>query len=328
VYDAGQKVQCGISVSVNPEKAVLANLISQVLDAAKNLKQRGILYPWRHLRKMTFEEIIQQILLQHPEVTRKTVLERVRAEKSKTGGLIADATLLRLIAAEYGVEIPCDAVYDSKLSISQLIPDLNDVSVSGRVVAVYPVKTFGGKKPGKYASLVIVDADGVLRVMLWNDKADLVESGFLKTGQVARFSHGYTRADRNGKVELHLGDKSEVEVNPQKLQAETYPDISRFATKIKEIHEAQGSVNLVGAVRKVFPSSSFTRQDSSAGKVLRFTLADDTGEVTVVVWNEKADELEPRLKRNMTVELVNGRVKAASNGGFEVHVGSSTYVGV
>jgi replication factor A1 len=299
-----------------------------VLDAAKNLKQRGILYPWRHLRKMTFEEIIQQILLQHPEVSRETVLERLRAEKSKTGGLIADSTLLRLIAAEYGVEIPSEAVYDSKLSISQLMPELNDVAVSGRVVAVYPVRTFGGKKPGKYASLIIVDADGVLRVMLWNDKADLVESGFLKTGQVARFSHGYTRADRNGKVELHLGDKSEVEVNPKDLQAEDFPDISRFATKIKEINEAQSSVNLVGTVRKVFPVSIFTRQDSTAGKVLRFVLADDSGEVMVVVWNGKADELEPQLKWNVAVEVVNGMVKAATNGGFEVHVGSLTYVAV
>jgi ssDNA-binding replication factor A large subunit len=299
-----------------------------VLDAAKNLKQPRILYPWRHLRKMTFEEIIQQILLQHPEVTRKAVLERLRVEKGKTGGLIADATLLRMIAAEYGIEIPSDTVYDSKLSISHLVPNLNDVAVSGRVVAVYPAKTFGGKRPGKYASLIIVDADSVLRVMLWNDKADLVESDFLKTGQVARFSHCYTREDRNGKVELHLGDKSEVDVNPQDLQAENYPDIGRFATQIKEIREAQGSVNLVGVVRKVFPSSTFTRQDSTTGKVLRFTLADDSGEVTVVVWNEKADELEMQLKRNMTVELVNGMVKAASNGGFEVHVGASAYVGV
>lgn len=277
---------------------------------------------------MTFEEIIQQILLQHPEVTRETVLEKLRAEKDKTGGLIADATLLRLIAAEYGVEIPSEAVYDNKLSISHLMPELNDVAVSGRVVAVYPVKPFGGKRPGKYASLVIVDADGVLRVMLWNDKSDWVESGFLKTGQLARFSHGYTRADRNGKVELHLGDKSEVEVNPQDLQAEDFPDIGRFATKIKEVREVQGSVNLVGVVRRVFPSSTFKRQDSSAGKVLRFTLADDSGEVTVVVWNEKANELEPQLRRNIMVELVNGIVRAASNGGFEVHVGSSAYVGV
>jgi len=280
------------------------------------------------LEKMAREEIIQQILLQHPETTRETIIERLQTEKTKTNGLIADATLLRLIAAEYGVEIPCDAVYNHKLSISHLVPDLNDVAVSGRVVAVYPAKTFEGKKSGKYASLIITDADSVLRVMLWNDQANLVESDKVKTGQITRFSHGYTREDRNGKVELHLGNKSKVEINPQDLQAEDYPDISKFATKIKEITTKQRNIHIAGVIKKVFPASTFTRQDSTSGKVLRFTLADDSGEVTVVVWNEKAEELEQRLKRNVMVQLVNAKAKAASNGGFEIHVDSSTYVDV
>jgi ssDNA-binding replication factor A large subunit len=60
------------------------------------------------------------------------------------------------------------------------------------------------------------------------------------------------------------------------------------------------------------------------GKVLRFTLADVTGEVAVVVWNEKAEELEAVLKRDVQVQLVNAKVKTNS-GGFEVHVDASTY---
>jgi replication factor A1 len=276
---------------------------------------------------MTIDEIIQQILLQRPEITREAVLERLRTEKNKTSGLMEEATLLRLIAAEYGVEILAGTVYDRELSISRLVPDLNDVAVSGRVVAVYPARTFEGKKSGKYASLMVADGDGVLRVMLWNDKAGLVESGELKTGLVVRFSHGYTREDRAGKVELHLGEKSGVEVNPHDLRAEDYPSIGKFATKISDVTAAHGRINVVGVVQAVFPSSIFARQDLTTGKVLRFTLADDSGEVTVVVWNEKAEELEQRLKRNVAVQLVNAKAKAAPNGGFEIHVDSSTYVG-
>ena len=277
---------------------------------------------------MTTEEIIQQILSKRPEISREEVLERLKTEKSKTGGLIADATLLRLIAAKYGVEIPHDRVYDRKLSISHLVPNLNDVTVSGRVVAVYPPKTFEGERSGKFASLMIADKDGILRVMLWNDKVNLIESGELKTGQVTRFSHGYTREDRNGKAELHLSSKSEIEINPLNVKAEDYPSIGKFATKIKEITKAHKNIHLIGIVKEVFPSSTFTRQDLSTGKVLRFTLADSTGEVAVVVWNEKAEELEPYLKRNVKLQLVNAKVKATSSGGFEVHVDASTYVDI
>ena len=298
------------------------------MNAAKNLKQPESFIRNGTRQKMTPEETIQQILSQHPEVSRETILEKLRTEKNKTGGLIADATLLRLIAAEYGVEVSASIVYDRELSISRLVPNLNDVTVTGRVVAVYPARAFKGKKSGKYARLMIADKDGILRVMLWNDKADLVESCELKTGQVARFSHGYTREDRYGKVELHVGEKSIVEVNPHDAQAEDYPSIGKFATQISDITAAHKGIHVVGIIRTVFPSATFTRQDSTAGKVLRFTLADSTGEVTAVAWNEKAEELEPYLKRNMAVELVNAKAKAASNGGFEIHVGSSTYVGV
>ncbi|HLE74790.1 MAG TPA: OB-fold nucleic acid binding domain-containing protein [Candidatus Bathyarchaeia archaeon] len=277
---------------------------------------------------MTSEEIIQQILSKHPEISREEILETLKTEKNKTGNLIADATLLRLIAAKYGVEIFHDRVYDRKLSISHLVPSLNDVTVSGRVVAVYPVKTFEGKRSGKFASLVITDKEGILRVMLWNDKVSLIESGELKTGQVARFSHGYTREDRNGKAELHLSDKSVIEINPQNVRIEDFPSIGKFATKIKEITKAHKNIHLLGVVKEVFPSSTFTRQDQSTGKVLRFTLADSTDDVAVVVWNEKAEELEQSLKRNVELQLVNAKVKTASSGGFEIHVDASTYVDV
>ncbi|MCW4044430.1 MAG: OB-fold nucleic acid binding domain-containing protein [Candidatus Bathyarchaeota archaeon] len=277
---------------------------------------------------MNPEEIVQQILLRHPELTREAVMGRLQIEKDKTGGLIADATLLRLIAAEYGVKTSPGNVCDRTLSVGSLIPNLNDVTVAGRIVAVYPVKTFEGKKSGKYASLLVADADGVLRVMLWNDKAGLVESGKLEAGQVVRFVRGYTREDRDGKVELHVGEKSEVEINPSDLAPDGYPEISRFVAKISQMTEPQGNVHLAGTVRRVFASSTFTRQDLSVGKVLRFTLADDSGEIMVVAWNEKAEELEAVLSRNVKVQLVNAVVKASANDGFEVHVGAATCVRV
>ena len=278
---------------------------------------------------MSTEETIQQILLQRPEISREQVLEKLRATREKTGGLIADATLLRLVAAELGVQITQEnPACDHKLSISHLVPGLNDATVTGRVVAVYPLKTFGGAKPGKFASVTVIDTEGIVRVVLWNEKASVVESGELKVGCVACFSHGYTKEDRNGTVELHLGSKSEVEINPSNAKAEEYASISRFATKVNEITQTHKNVNLAGTVKKVFSSSTFTRQDQTTGIVMRFVLADDTGEITVVVWNEKAAELETTLKENAQVQLINGRVKTGSNGNIEVHVDASTYIGL
>lgn len=276
---------------------------------------------------MSCEELIQQILSKHPEVSRTQILESLESEKDKTGGLIADETLLRLIAARYGIKtIQRKAI--RRLSISDLVAGLNDVTVTGRVVAVYPPRTFTGKRSGKVANLIIADEDNTLRIVLWNDNVDSVESGELKTGKVVRFTHGYTRKDREGKVELHMGNKSQIEVDHETVKAEEYPSLGKFATKINAVTAAHNSIHLAGTVKEVFPASTFTRSDMSAGTVMRMKLADETGEIPVVVWNEKAEELEKAVKVNAGLQLVNARVKENGSGELEVHVNSYTYVEV
>lgn len=277
---------------------------------------------------MTTERIIKQILSMHPEISRKEILERLEREKRKTGGFISEGTLLRMIAAEFGVEIPQNEVLTPTISIGDLVPSLNDVTVVGRVVAVFPSKTFKGRKSGKIASLLVADKKGILRVVLWNDKTNLIDSCKLKVGQIIRFSHGYTKEDRSGRVELHIGDKGEIEINPKDAEAKDYPTISKFTTNIGEITHKQKNkkVHIRGTVKELFSISTFTRKDSSSGKVMRFMLADETGEITAVVWNEKADELEKTLKKGIGLQIVNAKVKKAIGEGLEIHIDSGTYL--
>jgi ssDNA-binding replication factor A large subunit len=276
---------------------------------------------------MTAKEIIERILSKHPQISRGEVLERLDKEKRKTGGFIADDILWRMIAAEFGVKT-LKEVHSPTLSICDLVTGLNDVTVVGRVVAVFPSKVFEGNRRGKVASLLIVDRNSVLRIVFWNDKTDLIESGKVKVGQVIRFFHGYVKEDYRGRVELHLRDRSEIEINPKNVNAKHYPTISRFVTKIGEmvLTNKKKKVNMTGTVRKLFSPSTFKRDDLSSGKVMRFIFADETGEIPVVVWDEKVDELEGKLKRCSKLQLVNAKVKEASSEGLEIHVNSGTYV--
>jgi replication factor A1 len=277
---------------------------------------------------MTTQDIIQKILEKNPEVNEEQILEKMQAEKSRTGGLLGDETLLRLIAARYGVEVQQNTIHNNgTLSTSRLFAGLNDVTVAGRLIAVFPARSFEGEKPGKFATLMIADSEGILRVVLWNDKADLVERGELKVGQAVRLLHGYTRQDRYAKVELHLGGKSQIEVEPQEKASE-YPATDKFTTKIGSLNKTSGNAHLSGTVKSVLGLKKFTRGDQSDGTVLRFTLADDSGEVTVVAWNEKAQELEKNLKANTCLQLGNAKVKETPNGTIEVHVDFTSFVNV
>lgn len=274
---------------------------------------------------MTPEEVVQAIMLKHPEITQEQIKENLAEEKNRAGGLLGDETLLRLIAAKYGVEITQNTVFNVNLSSGRLFAGLNDVTVAGRLIAIYPTRSFQGEKSGKFANLMIIDNDGVLRVVLWNEKAELIEKGELKAGQIVRLVHGYTREDRYGKVELHLGIKSNIEVDSEAKNSE-YPSLEKFATKISDLTNTYRNVHLVGRVKEVFASSMFTRGDMSDGTVLRFTLGDGSGVVNVVAWNEKAHELEKTLKPNLYLELVNAKVKETQGGLLEIHLDFGSFV--
>jgi replication factor A1 len=279
--------------------------------------------------KMTTQDLIQEIQRQNPLITQEQILEKLQAERSRSGGLIGDETLLRLIAAKFGVQVQQNTIQNSGvLSTSRLFAGLYDVTVAGRLIAVFPAKTFqGAEKSGKFATLMIADSAGLLRVVLWNEKAELVEKGELKAGQSVRLLHGYTREDRYGKTELHLGNKSQIEFESEAKTAE-YPSIDRFASKINTLTLESGNVTVSGEVKEVLGESTFIRSDTTVGTLTRLTLADDSGHVTVVFWNEKAAELENNLKANACLLLVNARVKEGQNGGIEVHVDSNTFINV
>jgi len=276
---------------------------------------------------MTSEKIIEQILSRHPEISREEITERLGKEKKRTGGFISDETLLRIIAAELGVEVSMEALLPT-LSIGDLIPSLSDATVVGRIVAVFPPTPFKKYKSGKVASLLIADKSGMLRVVLWNDKTNLIETGELKVRQIIRFSHGYTKEGRSGRVELHIGDKGGIQINPHDVEGKDYPTIGRFATKIGEMTQAHRNkrVSVIGTVKELFSASTFKRRDSSSGKVMRFILSDETGEIPVVVWNEKVEGLERRLMRGVGLQIVNAKVKKAIGEGLEIHVDAGTYV--
>lgn len=278
---------------------------------------------------MRASDIIGQITSKCPWISRDQVLTRLEKEKQKTGGLISDEALLKMIAAEFGCEFAKNEADISSLLIKDLFPGLNNVTVAGRVLAVFPLRTFDGAKKGKLAALLIGDKSGVLRVVLWNEKTALLETKEIEVGRLVSFSHAYTREYAGGKVELHVSEKSEAKSIPENSKNHAYPEIRRFMIKIDQLPSIRGDKRAIfaGTVKSVFPASTFERKDSSHGKVMRFVMEDSTGTISVVVWNEKADELENFLKIGDRLQVVNGKIKKGLGEEMEINVDADTYLG-
>ena len=274
------------------------------------------------LREMSAEEIVQEILSECPSSTHREIMDAIELKKTQSGGYLTTEAAARLVAVELGLKNR-PSVFSSSISINQLITGFNDVTITGRVLLTQPLKTFS--KPlgkGKVARLLIGDNTGTIKIVMWDKKADLAEK--IQFGQILKVEHGYIRLSRQGETELHVGERANVEIVPLTTEEGKMPPPSEFMQRIEEIKETQRRVNLKGTVKGKRPINIFKRRDETEGRVLKMVLEDETGEIPVAFWNQKAIEAS-QIKEGTRIMLINARVKRHA-GLLELQAGEDSHV--
>ena len=275
---------------------------------------------------MSLKDIVEQILSSRRDLTQAEVLKMIKEKTASAEGFFTDAAAARMVASDLAVQIPTEPV-QPRMEIKHLISGVNDVTVTGRIIIVHHPQTFtrSDMTEGRVAHLLIADRSGTLSVVLWDEKTRIVENGKIKQGQIAQFSHGYTRKGFDGKLELHIGSQAEIETAPPDADENAYPHITQFLKKIGQITIKDKKTNVVGIIQGIYPVSTFKRQDETEGKVRRLQLEDETGRITAAFWNQKADELG-EVEIGDYLQIMDARVKERLNGGVELHVDNRTQI--
>ncbi|HVP41589.1 MAG TPA: OB-fold nucleic acid binding domain-containing protein, partial [Candidatus Krumholzibacteriaceae bacterium] len=136
---------------------------------------------------------------------------------------------------------------------------------------------------------------------------------------------GYVREARDGQLELHLGNRGEFQINPQNAKEEDYPVAESFLERIGKLMKSKKKASVVGMVEDVSSLKAFQREDKTEGKVLRLTLKDASGRITVVFWNSKADAFKD-LRVGERLQVIDARIKERIDGRLELHVEDRAYV--
>jgi len=275
---------------------------------------------------MGLDEVVQRILSIRKGLTREEVLRLVEEKKREAEGYFTDEGAARVVASDLGVDVP-QKPFRSKVLIRDLVSGLSDVTVTGRVITVYSPRVFprSDGTRGKVARLLIADESGTLRVALWDEKADLVEAGKIEGGQIIRFSHGYTREGLDGRLELHMGMRGDIQFSPPEVVEKEYPPVTNFFQKIGDITKEHRRVNILGVVERVNPPSTFKRRDGTEGKVQRAQLRDESGRITVVFWDQKAEELGD-VGKGAYLQVMDADVKRNVDGQLEIHTRNGTQI--
>ena len=243
---------------------------------------------------MSFEEVIERILSSRQDLTREELLKMIKKKKKGAQEFFTDEAAARIVALELGVEIVRKPL-QLKVPIGDLVSGLNDVTVTGRVVAIYPPHTFTrqDQTEGKFARLTITDKSGTLRVVLWNDKTSLVEADKVKLGHIVKVLHGYVREGLDGKLELHVGSRGKLQILPPDALEEALP--IRF-TKIGELKPNMRGIDALARVMQVGDIREFKRSKAEVGHVSTLLIKDETGYARLNLWEDKAfasEEIKP-----------------------------------
>ena len=239
---------------------------------------------------MGSEKIVEQILSSRPDLTRQEVHKMIEKKKEGVGEFFTDETAARIVASELGVEI-VQKPLQLQILIQDLVSGLNDVTVTGRVITFYPPQTFTRRDltEGKLARLLIADKSGTLKVVLWDDKTDLVKTGKVEQGQIIKVSHGYVREGLDGKLELHVGSRGNIRISPPYAAETKYPPITRWVKKVGEIREEGGPITVEGTIATTPTVREVVTSRNEKVAVASFELRDDTGKIGVSAWRKLAE---------------------------------------
>ncbi|RLI19748.1 hypothetical protein DRO54_07835 [Candidatus Bathyarchaeota archaeon] len=98
----------------------------------------------------------------------------------------------------------------------------------------------------------------------------------------------------------------------------------KFEISIRNIVSGLNDVTVSGRITSIYPVQTFKRGFEKRGKLARLVLADETGEINVVLWDDNASLIEQGvLKRGQRIRISHGYARESFRGGIELHVGEN-----
>ena len=152
-----------------------------------------------------YERIIEKIA-SISKTSKEEVGRKVEAKRARLSGLISKEGAAQIVAAELGVSFD-----NEKLKIEELLTGMSKVNVVGKVISIFPVRSFKTKKgdEGKVANLIIADETANIKMVLWDTNAiALIERGDIIEGKTVEIINGSMREN-----EIHLGSFSELKLS-------------------------------------------------------------------------------------------------------------------
>ncbi len=156
-----------------------------------------------------YEKIVEKIA-KSSGLTKEEINRKIEAKKAKLSGLISQEGAAQIVASELGVNFE-----NEKLKIDELLPGMRKINTCGKIITLFPVRTFKTQKgdEGKVLNCIIADETSNIKVVFWDtNHISLFEKGEISQNNVIDIFNASMREN-----ELHLGSFSELKKSNNKF---------------------------------------------------------------------------------------------------------------
>lgn len=157
-----------------------------------------------------YSRLIERVSAQ-AGISKEDVERKIEAKRAKLSGLVSKEGAAQIVAAELGINFE-----EEKMKVAELVEGMKKASVVGKVVALYPVRSYEKNgRSGKVANMLVGDSSGTVKTVFWDvNHIALIEQSKINQGDVIEISRASVR---NG--ELHLSSFSDVKLSKEKIDS-------------------------------------------------------------------------------------------------------------
>jgi replication factor A1 len=271
-----------------------------------------------------FEELLEKIQEQKPELTKQDIDDRIKQKIEKIGpGYLTEEGALFLIAKDLGISLK--QTLKTEMSLKDIYVGAKDVSIESRVLNISPTKQFSRKdgSPFLLRTMTVYDNDSAVSVKLWDEKANLPGIEELKPGDLIKIIKAYVKSDLDGSPTINVGSGSNIESTNKESKIIAVDELTVDASQVKE---NQSNLVVSGKIDGSITTLEFTNRRGEPGKGLRMRLkGNDDATKGVVIWGRDESFLPKVIPQNAKVRLLGVRTKVG-NQGLEIHGNEATLI--
>ena len=217
------------------------------------------------------------------------------------------------------------------VSIGQIQFDYDEdgveIDIMGRILSLEEPREFqrDDSSVGIVRSALFADESGKVRLSFWNEKAE----GDYAVGEAYRIENARTRLGMYS-VDLNIGGGSRIiRLSEEQASVMFIPELATLEKaiydykKIEDLDEDEEDTIIIGRVIELNDIRNFDRDNGDTGSVRNIEIADDTGSIRVVLWdNDAKRDLEmgqPLKLQNPRLSLdMDNRLQATVSGGTTI----------